>query len=77
MRKWSLLSITDLHYELEDANYADDPKDLSIPGLRNEVFQDFNAILDYGFSKEEFDLVANWGRCYNARPAHRAHSLPE
>ena len=45
MRSWSLLLITDLHYENPDSNFIDDNKDSLQPGLRDTLFPDYERIL--------------------------------
>lgn len=44
-RRWSILSVTDLHYEQPDSNYVDDPKELEWPAYRDNIFSNFDAIL--------------------------------
>lgn len=59
--RWSLLLISDLHFEDPDANFEDDPKELNLAALRNAVFPQLDAILNDGFEKESFDLIAVTG----------------
>jgi len=61
MRSWSLLLITDLHYENPDSNFIDDNKDSLQPGLRDTLFPDYERILRYGFASESLDLIAIGG----------------
>jgi 3',5'-cyclic AMP phosphodiesterase CpdA len=58
---WSLLFVTDLHYQLPDANFTDDPKELYLPALRENVFTDFDNILTNGFGAPRFDVIAIGG----------------
>src|SRR5438309_1097890 len=57
MRSWSIVSISDLHYESPNSNYTDDPKELQDVAFREDIFQEFNAILENGFASEKFDLI--------------------
>ena len=59
--RWSLLSITDIHYESPNTNFLDDPKELQWAGVRDNVFPQFNRILENAFSRESFDLIAVGG----------------
>ena len=65
MSKWRFLWITDLHYELPDANYLDDPKELKEKydaPFRENVFTNFNRILRYGgFENMELDFIVIGG----------------
>ena len=58
---WSLLSITDLHYEAAETNLLDDAKELEYWQYRENVFPDFNRIVDPGLAGQKFDLVAIGG----------------
>jgi len=58
MRTWSILSLSDLHYESPNSNYTDDPKELQDVAFREDIFQGFNAILENGFGGEKFDLIS-------------------
>jgi 3',5'-cyclic AMP phosphodiesterase CpdA len=60
-QKWSLLSITDPHYEQPDANYLDDNKDQIPSALRDNIFANFNRIIQSGFARAQFDLIAICG----------------
>ena len=48
MKEWSILVVTDLHYELPDANFVDDPKELAPDhwAFRDSVFTDFHVLLE-------------------------------
>lgn len=58
---WSLLFITDLHYEDPDANFVDDNKDFLPPGYRDNLFSDYDRILNQGFQPRSLDLIAIGG----------------
>ncbi|MFZ0320956.1 MAG: metallophosphoesterase [Candidatus Sulfotelmatobacter sp.] len=61
-RSWSLLSITDLHYESPDI-FVDDNKDGAASSYLDQVFVNFNNILEKGFGDppKKFDLIAVCG----------------
>ncbi len=60
-RRWSVLLVTDLHYVAPNTNFADDDKELGrLPGLRHDIFVDFNAVLQ-AFDPGSFDIVAVCG----------------
>jgi predicted phosphodiesterase len=58
LNRWSLLFLTDVHYELPNANFCDDPKELEFPALRDNIFTDFQTILTNAFPPQSLDLVA-------------------
>lgn len=59
---WSLLCITDLHYEQPSANFVDDPKEeLDQPAYREDIFRNFQNIIENGFSSHSLDLVVVGG----------------
>jgi len=65
MAKWRFLWITDLHYELPDANYLDDAKELEEKynwPLRENVFSDFIGVLEHGgFAEMDLSFIAIGG----------------
>lgn len=65
MATWRFLAITDIHYELPEANYLDDPKELkqfSDRALWESAFTDFNRLLEWGgFNEKELCFIAIGG----------------
>jgi len=61
-RNWSLLSITDLHYESPE-NFLDDNKEGAAESYLDQIFVNFNNILERGFGDppKKFDLIAVCG----------------
>jgi hypothetical protein len=59
-RTWSLLGVTDLHYESPASNFVDDPKDDPDAVFRDAIFGGFYALLD-ACKPKAFDLVAVGG----------------
>ena len=61
MSRWSILSLTDLHYESPDWNYVDDAKELgNLPQFRDSLFREFEAVLS-GLGGLPFDAVTFGG----------------
>jgi 3',5'-cyclic AMP phosphodiesterase CpdA len=59
--RWSILSLSDLHYESPDSNYLDDAKELgNLPEFRDDLFRDVDAVLK-GLPEGSFDAVVVGG----------------
>jgi hypothetical protein len=74
MPAWNFLWITDLHYELPDANFIDDAKEVDRRFLqfRESAFSNFDRILEFsGLKKVGPQLHRNWWRCHQHRQQPR------